>query len=214
MSEEIERTYAEFLSRTTLIRRWLMLHGDESNGSFAVEMAANTRAWAIAWMSAAAESFWRPFLQATCDEFARSPKLTHRRKLRAQSIFFIDQMFSEVTRDLDRRWEKSSALLEAIVSSDRTVSNITIPYDGKTLKPLHVQVFWNLFQLPGDPFPSMIHKQSLETLAADRNLVAHGEMLPSTLGRLRTKQDVMSSLSRLEDTVEKTYVSTRASLNI
>lgn len=212
MSDKLELPYSDFLARTSVIRRWLILEGDERPQGFSPEMAANVRAWAIVWMGAASESFWRPFLQAVCEEFAQSSLLIHRRNMRAQSIFFMDQIFSDVTRDLERRWEKSFLIMESIVSLDRRTSSVTIPYDGKTVRPIHIKLLWDLFQIPGDPFPSMIHKQSLETLANDRNIIAHGEQMPSTIGRLRTKVDVMLTLARLEETVERTYLETRALL--
>jgi len=46
----------------------------------------------------------------------------------------------------------------------------------------------------------------LETLADDRNTVAHGEQMPGTMGRLRTKEDILTSLDRLEQTAENIYL--------
>jgi hypothetical protein len=215
MADQLEAPYADFLARTSVIRRWLMLEGEEDTSSgFSAEMAANVRAWALVWMCAAAESFWAQFVSATCNEFAQASPLVQRRKIKAQSIFFMDQLFSEVTKDLDRRWEKSFTLLQKFVSEDRKKSSVTIPYDGRTVRPLHIQLFWELFEMPGDPFPSIVHKQSLQTLADDRNSVAHGEMQPATLGRQRTKEDVKASLVRLEETTERTYLATRKMLNL
>ena len=215
MADLLEAPYAEFLARTSVIRRWLILEGEEvAADGFSPELAANVRAWALVWMAAAAESFWKQFLDATCKEFASAPPKVQRRKIRAQSIYFMDQMFSETTKELDRRWEKSFALFHRFVAEDRKALAVTLPYDGKTLRPLHIQLFWALFELPGEPFPSLIHRQSLQTLADDRNSVAHGELQPSTLGRLKTKSDVKVSLSRLEDIVERVYVVTRSMLSL
>lgn len=214
MLRDIERTHSEFLTRTAMIRRWLMLQGDGDDGKLSEETAAHVRAWAIVWMSAVAESFWLPFLRAVCEEFAQSSSISHRRKMRAQSIFFMDRIFSNVTNDLDRRWRKSFDLMDAIVLADRKSAKITVPYDGKTLRPVHLDLFWEMFQLPGAPFPSMIHRQSLETMANDRNSVAHGEQLPLTLGRLRAKSDVTATLSRLEETAENIYVHVRSMFGV
>ncbi|QQP96728.1 hypothetical protein [Lysobacter enzymogenes] len=208
MTEGIEQAHVEFLSRTMLIRRWLILQGEGEVEGFSPEMAANVRGWAIVWMGAAAESFWKPFLHATCKAFAQSSVMAHRRNARAQSIFFLERMFCDVTKELNPRWERSFALIESMVSADRKDMSFSLPYDGKTLRPRHIELFWNLFRIDGSPFPSIIHKQSLETLADDRNTVAHGEQLPNTVGRLRSKRDVMSTLTRLEETLEKTYLAT------
>jgi hypothetical protein len=214
MQDTIEATYSEFLAKTTLIRRWLMLAGDEERRGFSTELAANVRAWSLVWTCAAVENFWVPFLKGACEHFSQSSAFDQRRKIKAQSIFFLDKMFQEVTRELTPRWERSFALLEDFVKADRKGYPVKIPYDGKTVRPSHVELYWKLFELSGDPFPSMIHRQSLETLANDRNEIAHGERSPSTVGRLRTKADVQSTLAKVEETFERTYVSTRNLLKL
>ncbi len=215
MPDHLEIPFADLQAKTSAIRRWLMLEGeDEDSRGFSSEMAANVRAWALVWMCAAAEAFWVQFVSATCNEFSRAPPMKQRRKLRAQSIFFMNDFFSTVTSDLDRRWERSFSLIEKFVNSDRSELPLSIPYDGKTVRPLHIQLFWELFEIPGEPFPSMVHRQSLQTLADDRNRVAHGEILPLTLGRLRTKADVKASLARLEETTECVYTATRTMLGL
>jgi hypothetical protein len=207
MGAQLDASYEEFSSKTGHVRRWLMLQGEETGGGFSPELAANVRGWSLVWMSACAEQFWQSFLHATCAEFSSMPAPFHRRRIRAQAIYVIDEMFAGTTKDLVPRWEKSFNLLEKLVKADRKTSTAAMPYDGKTVRPKHLDLLWSIFDLPGSSFPSMIHRQSLETLADDRNDIAHGHRLPATVGRLRTRSDVDNTLRRLEETFEAAYLS-------
>lgn len=206
MRTQLDASYEEFSAKTAHVRRWLMLEGEDSSGGFSQENSANVRGWSLVWMSACAEQFWQSFLQASCAEFSLMPPSFHRRRIKAQALYLIDDMFTQTTKDLLPRWQKSFDLLERLTHADRKVSAAATPYDGKTIRPRHLDLIWKLFDLPGDSFPSLVHRQSLETLANDRNDIAHGRRLPATVGRLRTRSDLDDTLSRLEDTFEAVYL--------
>jgi hypothetical protein len=205
MAETLDSSFSEFMTKTGHIRRWLILEGEGAEKGFSPELAANVRGWSLVWMCACAETFWGSFLEAACLELSKKPPRFHRRYIRAQAVYLVNDLSSSISKDLEVRWDRSFDILTRLVSADRTQAPISIPYDGKTLRPRHVDLLWKAFDLPESPFPSMIHRQSLETLADDRNDIAHGRRLPATVGRLRTKTDVTNTLSRLEETVESTY---------
>ena len=50
------------------------------------------------------------------------------------------------------------------------------PLDGKTLKPEHFNRLWEIYSLPGVPFPSLKWQGSLQKLALARNDIAHGNL--------------------------------------
>jgi hypothetical protein len=212
MSVSFEFLLDEFSARTTLIRRWLISSGGHVNGVFGDESAANARAFAIVWMSSATEQFWVGILECACACVRQFSSVAARRRMRSQAIFFIEAFPIRGTKELTSRWDRSFELIRDFVEKPRTDLKFSLPYDGKTVKPAHVDLIWKLFELQGMPFPSIIHRQSLETLAVDRNLVAHGEQAPGTLGRLRTKEDVHQTLSRLEETMEHVLLGLRGAV--
>lgn len=204
--DEIDKVLGEFLARTTHVRRWLMLQGDDQQGSFGKELSANVRGWSIVWMCAASESYWSSLLQIVCTEVSVWSRGRHRKKLRAQSIYFAEKFFAPASKELDTRWERAASLLKDVATAERVGLGFTIPYDGKTVRPRHLELVWKVFELDGAPFVSFVHKQSLETLAVDRNKIAHGESLPATIGALRPIEDVTATLSRLEASMEHVSV--------
>ncbi len=50
------------------------------------------------------------------------------------------------------------------------------PLDGRTLKPDHFSMIWEVFSLPRDPFPEISWRMSLQKLSGLRNDVAHGNL--------------------------------------
>ncbi|MGH3808069.1 MAG: hypothetical protein ACRDRU_15880 [Pseudonocardiaceae bacterium] len=50
------------------------------------------------------------------------------------------------------------------------------PLDGRTLTPKHYHRLWQIYGLPGDPFPVVSWEGSLQKLALLRNDIAHGSL--------------------------------------
>jgi len=58
-----------------------------------------------------------------------------------------------------------------------------------------------VFGLGGDPFPGPNHRLALNSLANNRNAVAHGEEKPSTVAGRSSIRDTLMLLDRIEQIV-------------
>lgn len=50
------------------------------------------------------------------------------------------------------------------------------PLDGRTLKPEHFRIIWEVYGLPGEPFPTISWATTLQKLSGLRNDLAHGNV--------------------------------------
>lgn len=83
----------------------------------------------------------------------------------------------------------------------------SLPYDGRTIRPEHLELIWHLFSLDGNAFPSPIHCQELNTLADRRNDVAHGHIIPGDMGVQVAIPDLRKTVERVEELVEHCVLS-------
>jgi len=164
---------------------------------------AQARAWALVWLAAGVEVFWRSYLEALCKALAISGKHKLRRHLRAQLVFFYDRLLTIGAGEALSTWKKGGDLLQSLVTDARAPIVFRIPFDGRTVRPEHVETVWELFDLPTPPFPSPIHRTDLDTLANKRNEIAHGHLSPVTVGRLVTKADVLATVTRVSEIVDR-----------
>jgi len=98
------------------------------------------------------------------------------------------------TRRVDifsRPWQLHSVLFK--------IENI--PYDGKTIRPDHLETVWEVFGIKGSSIPSPIHAMALKDIADGRNEVVHGEIDPISFGRKRTVADFLKKISQMEDII-------------
>jgi hypothetical protein len=84
-------------------------------------------------------------------------------------------------QDQTKMWERRS--FTTTLESCSEVAKFPIershpqpPLDGKTLKPEHFYRLWQIYQLPGDPFPNPGWPGSLQKMAMARNDLAHGNL--------------------------------------
>ncbi|MFF7953799.1 HEPN domain-containing protein [Streptomyces griseorubiginosus] len=84
-------------------------------------------------------------------------------------------------QDHSKMWERRSftTTLDAnveVASFPIERSHPQPPLDGKTLKPEHFFRLWQIYQLPGSPFPNPRWPGALQKLALARNDLAHGNL--------------------------------------
>lgn len=157
----------------------------------------SSKALTMVWMCAAVETFWKAYLGELCARVNAASALKRRKNLPIASIFFFDTLASFGEGKRLRRWERAADFFSNFPSGGWPPS--VIPYDGRTVRPEHVAVVWRIFGLKGPDFPSPIHKQELNTLADQRNDVAHGLIEPGVIGGTVTVDDLSRRVGRLED---------------
>lgn len=157
------------------------------------------KALSLVWMAAAVERFWKSYLHELCDRVAHAPLSKRRRHIAAAGIFYFDTLSSLSEGKKLKRW---SRLADFFVGLPVVAPNaVAIPYDGRTIRPDHFDLVWRIFSLPGSQFPSPIHKQVLNTLADQRNDVAHGLVDLHSVGGVVSVGDLRVLIGRLEDIV-------------
>lgn len=101
-----------------------------------------------------------------------------------------------------KMWDRRAELLTRNQSSDTcTVSAAHLPVDGGTVRPDHLDTFWKVLGLEGDPAPGPIHRLALADLADSRNAVAHGEKTPLEVAGHKSVMDTLRLLERIEEIV-------------
>ncbi|MFF9200533.1 HEPN domain-containing protein [Streptomyces sp. NPDC014986] len=142
----------------------------------------DARALAIVCTMAELESLVKTSVQRTHEELNSAGIQT------LQLIPSMRQVVAHTTfeslrtlQDHAKMWERRSfaTTLEAcseVAKFPIEKSHPQPPLDGKTLKPEHFYRLWQIYVLPGDPFPNPRWPGSLQKMALARNDLAHGNL--------------------------------------
>ena len=200
--------YGKFSQDTQVIRNSLThLDALALNSRFS-EHVKTTKALALVWAAAAVESFWKEYLKELCSSVMAAPVNKRRKNMSAASVFYFDRLGSMGEGKALNRWHRLAEFFEVIPLSSSLVPSI--PYDGRTVRPEHFEIVWKIFRLDGPQFPSPVHKQDLNTLATQRNDVAHGTLSPGVVGGTFTIGDLRVRIGRLEDVVTHCVLAAQA----
>ena len=113
-----------------------------------------------------------------------------------------------------KMWGRRTEVFGKIASSDTCLLNpAQLPLDGRSIRPEHLDTIWQVLGLGGDPFPGPIHRLALNSLANNRNAVAHGEEKPSTVADRSSIPDTLMLLDRIEQVVIHMWEATTAYLS-
>ncbi|QJD66447.1 hypothetical protein HG421_01000 [Xanthomonas campestris pv. badrii] len=153
------------------------------------------------------EDFWKKYLVEICSRIQSASYVRRRRSAVALSVFYYDRISGISDGKALRRWEKVADLMGDLGGVGVGLPVFKIPYDGRTVRPDHLDIAWRLFGLPGEVFPSPVHKQELNTLADRRNDVAHGAVTPESMGGLVSVGDLKRIVCRIDEIVEHCVVS-------
>ena len=88
------------------------------------------------------------------------------------------------------------------------------PLDGRTIRPSHLDDIWEVFGISGNPFPSSIHRILLETIANNRNNVAHGIERPAVVGAMLTYDDALRHALKVEDMLEHVVIASERYISL
>lgn len=177
------------------------------------ERAAKVKAWAYVWLAAAVEQYVRGILQFLLDEITGHSPQRDQLRLSLFAIHCGDLLNSlQDVRGLTM-WEKRVKLLNLIADSQpATFDSAVLPLDGRTIRPEHFDIIWQVFGFNGHSLPTGRHRAALNDLADGRNEVAHGRTDPVTFGRRKVFQDLVSLLRQIEDIIQHLATSADAYL--
>lgn len=192
---------AKFSQDAESIRRMLVHLDSRVLSSQAEEQVRVTKAFTLVWISSALETYWRTFLAELCTRIQNAPARQKRKALQVAALFYFDVFGSMGQGKKLPRWFKAVEFFDGLPTLQGSVVP-SIPYDGRTLNPEHLNLAWKLFALGGNSFPSPIHRQELNTLATRRNDVAHGNISPQVVGGQVSVADLRKTVQRMEDVVE------------
>ena len=202
----MEFGHGKFSQDAQSIRANLVLLDGLALSSRYTGLTRSTKALMLVWMTASLEDFWKRYLSELCTRVSVASIGKKRRGYASSSIFIFEKIGTASEGKAIRRWEKVADILDCLRGSS-PLPAFALPYDGRTIRPDHLELVWRVFDLPGSPFPSPIHKQELNTLADRRNDVAHGTLVPDAVGGALTVGDVQRILKRVEEVVEHCVVS-------
>lgn len=104
-----------------------------------------------------------------------------------------------------KRWRTRADVL-ARVDNPAPVSFglLAFALDGKTLRADHFELIWHVFGLPGPYLPAAlgVYRLALEDLAERRNDLAHGQMSPIDVARMKTAPEVFRMVEQVEKITE------------
>ncbi|WP_280361319.1 HEPN domain-containing protein [Nocardia wallacei] len=145
-------------------------------------LKAESRGAAIVGICAELEALTRSILQNTHRELntLRIPFRVLNPSLRQLAAHQIFESLKSLN-DHAKLWEKRAAA----TTLDGCLDPLTLPVetrlaqpplDGRTLRPEHFYRIWDIYDLPGDAFPTVSWAASLQKLAMLRNDIAHGNI--------------------------------------
>lgn len=179
---ELHASIDRLLDRYDDLRRYLagavLLEGqDPATWGFA---SYESRGAAVVGAMAELEASTRTFIQLAHEELNRLsiPIKDLRASLRPLAAHSELESLRSAT-DNDILWSRkayATTLDSCMVPVRFPISWRTSqpPLDGKTLKPSHFRHLWQVYGLPGDPFPQVSREGSLQKMALARNDIAHG----------------------------------------
>ncbi|RYD14767.1 MAG: hypothetical protein EOP90_12540 [Lysobacteraceae bacterium] len=189
--------YGKFSQDAQVIRNSLVhLDALALNSRYSEHVKVN-KALVLVWMSAAVERFWKAYLTDLSTRVIAANSRKRRKNIASASVYFFDTLGSLGDGKKLNRWRRAAEFFENMTSAASSAQSI--PYDGRTVRPEHVEIAWQVFCLDGTQFPSPVHKQDLNSLATQRNDVAHGVIDPSVVGGTFTVGDLRVRLERLDD---------------
>lgn len=167
------------------------------------DQAARTMAVTYVWLAASMENYLKTVLQSLFAEINNSGVTYDLLKSCLFSAICTPELTSLKTlADHRKIWPKRIDMFARLWHTQAVDLNLSeIPYDGKTVRPEHLEVIWAVFSFPGNPMPSPLHSFALKDVADGRNEVAHGEVDPITFGRNKNPTDVLAQITRIEDIV-------------
>lgn len=103
-------------------------------------------------------------------------------------------------RDYQKSWARKISLL-AMTNSTEPVGEppVDLPLDGKTIRPVHLETIWAVFELPTSPFPNLICRAALTDIADGRNEIAHGHTPIGTFAKKKGAADTLKKIIRIEE---------------
>ncbi|MFZ3595483.1 HEPN domain-containing protein [Streptomyces sp. BH104] len=174
------------LGRCDDLKKFLALvrnspQGSQSDARWQSE-ARDARALAVICCMAELEAFAKFLIQETHRELNSSglPVRRFRSSLRQLAAHATFESLRSLS-DHSKLWEKRKYATTLEVCGDPIALPIEIkhaqpPLDGRTLRPHHFNRIWEIYGLPGAPFPFVTWGASLQKMALFRNDVAHGNI--------------------------------------
>ena len=161
-------------------------------------------------IAAVVEKFFRQTVKKLGIDICQSTALQCDIKPSLHSIFG-DQHINSLRdlRDYQKSWEKRIEIFDLQSSNlPLTQFQLDLPLDGKTIRPVHLDVIWRVFSLPNTPFPNLQCRAALVDVADSRNDVAHGHINFTTFARKKGTTDTLNKITRIEELL--THVSLQA----
>ena len=185
-----------------------------------VKAFGGNRAWAYVKAAAVLERVVRDTLAELMRELNRSATPVDGLRVSLRGLLAEPELKS--LRDLrayEKVWRKRCELFRVAGATTPALFGVEVlPLDGRTLRPKHFDVVWEVFGLDGPSLPSPMHKLALTELADFRNDLAHGNVDPDDVQRMKTFADVTRMVGYTEEIAEhllvsvEQYVNTRAYL--
>jgi hypothetical protein len=209
MSRAIEQSFSEAALRLDTINAVLaLLNTIDVNLDPRAEIALSSqKAVVYVWLGACMEDFVKRFLRLLLQDIALQ-KLTCQ-QLRVELLAIAGGSVFARLEDLRKlkKWRERVAVLKQVFDvQDAILVEAHLPLDGRTIEPEHLEIIWLVFGFPQTPFPGILQKMALLDVSRGRNQVAHGELKPEELGRLKTIPDLQKLVRHIEDLVQHIYM--------
>lgn len=179
----------ELSLRLTAIRRLLdATHSsiaDESEDSSSTDASRDARGLAILLMFACYENLITSICRRLL-EIAQTLRVGNRRLRRGFQLFAIHNQLQSLSNVSERKiWQETGIrLLDTVLDSRSCSINPDLfPVDGSFMRRSQIELLFQLFEL-GDP--GVILKEvwgRLDTIVAERNQIAHGNLTSEEVGR-------------------------------
>lgn len=98
----------------------------------------------------------------------------------------------------DKLWSKMRDLLARVRSSEVASLSSVFPAGGSFMRPRQLALIWELFQLPGEPWPTKSSIDRIHELVDARNNVAHGAEGAAERGARVTNDEIIKRADEVE----------------
>lgn len=195
----IDQTLSDFGERLDVVRQDLYFCDITTLKGRLRELSQNIRASAYVHVAAALERLVADILNATLEEISVATIELRSLKLSLFALIQAPQLDSlQELRGL-KMWLRRSELFKATWDqSPCALAGSSLPIDGKTIRPEHLETIWAIFEFPTLPLPNPLWRLALSELADSRNIVAHGEDGFRQVAGRRSIADMLRMIEQVE----------------
>lgn len=165
--------------------------------------AQRIKAFSIVWTCASFEDFFKSSLQSLILEVQSSVSSIIELAPCYMTLCHANhfESISDHEKTGHEKWKyRLDISREVIENTSPNLEPLNLPIDGSTVRSEHLSHVWGFFGFPRYHFPNsnQSYPVTMNSLADDRNDIAHGDTTPDEYGRNSSVEQIVRKIERID----------------